>query len=283
MTQEWQVDGPRVLDFGAEHEPVHELQVSIVGGRVDVVAHDDSPTARVEITEVEGRPLELRWDAGTLTITHHPRDDGASLIEMLHRSFMRTATARTVLSICVPRGTRTALSTVSADGLVSGIRGRLKASTVSGGMTLSDLKGDLDLNTVSGDIECEGVAGPLRVNAVSGTVTVQGAELPEVRISTVSGDIVLDLLTPRSTVTSSSVSGDVTVRAPLTGYDVVASTASGQVVLDGHELSRADRRGPQRRRRVTEGDLALAITAHAVSGNVVLLRADPQDARPAAS
>jgi len=33
-----------------------------VGGRVDVVTHTDSPTARVEIAEVTGGPIRVRWD-----------------------------------------------------------------------------------------------------------------------------------------------------------------------------------------------------------------------------
>ena len=54
--QEWRIEGPRVLDIGGEGERVERLEVGIVAGRVDVVTHDDSPTARVEVTEVEGLP-----------------------------------------------------------------------------------------------------------------------------------------------------------------------------------------------------------------------------------
>ena len=47
--QEWRIEGPEVLDIGDENERVGKLEVGIVGGRVDVVTHDDSPTARLEV------------------------------------------------------------------------------------------------------------------------------------------------------------------------------------------------------------------------------------------
>jgi hypothetical protein len=66
------------------------------------------------------------------------------------------------------------------------------------------------------------------------------------------------------------VSGDVTVRSPLGGYDVRATTPGGQVVVDGRELRHgAYAAGGQ----LTEGDGALRVRANAVSGNVVVLRA----------
>ena len=57
MAQEWQIDGPKVLDIGDEFETVSKLKIGLVAGRVDIVTHDDSPTARLEVHEVEGRPL----------------------------------------------------------------------------------------------------------------------------------------------------------------------------------------------------------------------------------
>jgi len=274
MTQEWQIDGPKFLDIGDENERVRDLKVGVVGGRVDVVTHDDSPTARIEVTEVEGVPLLVTWEGatGTLKVTHG-KDSDKNLLDMVKRTFENFSRNRVRVSISVPAETRTNVSTVSAEALVSGIRGTVKANTVSGTVTLSDLQGELDLNTVSGNVECNQLAGPLAVNAVSGAVTVQDSDLPRVKINTVSGDITLDLTTSRSQVKSNSVSGDVTVRAPLTGFDVVGNTASGQVVVDGRQLSRGGQHGHDKGGRLREGDGALEIKANAVSGNIVVLRA----------
>ena len=80
MTQEWRIEGPRVLDIGDEHERVGKLEVGIVGGRVDVVTHDDSPTARVEITHVEGLPVKVTWDGITLRVLHGKEWDNNNIM-----------------------------------------------------------------------------------------------------------------------------------------------------------------------------------------------------------
>lgn len=293
MAHQWLIDGPKVLDIGDEHERVASLKVGIVGGRVDVVTHDDSPTARLEISEVAGAPLRVTWDGATLKVTHG-KDTESGVIEMIRRQLDPGSRNRVTLSISVPVESRANVSTVTAAALVSGIRGRVRANTVSGTLTLSDLAGDVDLNTVSGNVECHQLSGPLAANAVSGSVTVHASTLPKVRINTVSGDIALDLANARAEIASNSVSGDVTVRAPDGGFDVAANTATGQVVVhgrkldgrSGHASSAADPHSEEpwqsglpfgggkhpRGARLREGDGALQIKANAVSGNLIVLR-----------
>jgi hypothetical protein len=272
-----------VLDIGDEDERVTRLEVGVVGGRVDVVTHDDSPTARVEVTEVEGLPVRVTWDGGTLRVIHG-RDNDANLMEMLRKTFESFGRNRVKVSISVPVETRASVSTVSAAAVISGLREHVKVNTVSGPLTVSALEGHIDLNTVSGGVDGDDLTGPATVNTVSGSVTLQGSELPDVKINTVSGDIALDLTSGASRIKSNSVSGDVTVRAPLRGFDVVGNTASGQVVVDGRRLSQPNwgHGGHQRGGgHLREGDGALEIKANAVSGSIVVLRADrrtePQD------
>src|SRR5450631_2238090 len=77
MAQEWQIDGPKVLDIGGEFETVGKLKLGLVAGRVDIITHDDSPTARLEVHEVTGLPLQVTWDGWTLKITHVKDKDGS--------------------------------------------------------------------------------------------------------------------------------------------------------------------------------------------------------------
>lgn len=66
MAQEkWLVDEPKVIDTGI----VRTLRVGLVGGQVDVVAHDE-PTARVEVHSVSGKQLKIEVDGDTLTVDH---------------------------------------------------------------------------------------------------------------------------------------------------------------------------------------------------------------------
>jgi hypothetical protein len=276
MAQEWQIDGPKVLDIGDEFETVTKLKLGIVAGRVDIVTHDDSPTARLEVHEVCGPALLVTWDASTLKVSH-VKDKNGSLWEAV-KSFGQDKGRRSVrISISVPATTDVSASTVSAEALINGVRATVKANTVTGLITLDDITGNVDANTVSGDIECHALEGGFKGNSISGALTVQASHLGQIRLITVSGDITLDLTDGRAQIQSNSVSGDLTVRIPSGGgYDVAAHTASGHVVIDGQSLN-GD--APyQHGGQLSDGDKALVIKANSVSGNVVVLRAtDVQD------
>jgi hypothetical protein len=279
MAQEWQIDGPKVLDIGDEHETVRKLKLGLVAGRVDIVTHDDSPTARLEVHEVAGQPLLVTWDGSTLKVSH-VKEKNASLWESV-LSFTQDKGRRSArVSISVPATTLVNASTVSAEALINGVRATVKANTVTGVITLDDITGDVDANTVSGDIECHDLTGDFKGNSVSGALTVQASRLGQIRLNTVSGDIALDLTDGRAQIQSNSVSGDVTVRVPAGGgYDVAAHTATGHVVIDGQSMN-GD--APfQRGGQLSDGDKALVIKANSVSGNVVVLRATGiQDTAP---
>lgn len=266
MAQEWSVSSPRVLDIGGDGERVRALSVAVVGGHVDVVTHADSPTARVEFASVEGTSVKVAWDGEKLKITHGV--DAQRILDRVRQAFEGLERNRVQVSISVPEDASVSVSTVSAGGLIAGSRSGAKANTVSGSITLDDIEGPVDVNTVSGDVECGHLHGSLRVKSVSGAVTAQRSDVPDVSISTVSGDVTLDLLNTAVIIGSNSVSGDVTVRAPHDGYDVTANTATGQVVIDGHTIDKQSRPSSG---RLTDGNAGLRLKATAVSGNVVVL------------
>jgi hypothetical protein len=251
---------------------------------VDIVTHDDSPTARLEVHEVSGPPLLVDWDGWTLKISHVKEKDG-NFWDNMKSLGLDKGRRRARISISVPATTDISASTVSAEALINGARAKVKTNTVTGSLTLDDIVGDVDANTVSGDIECHGLQGDFKGNSVSGALTVQASRLRQIRLNTVSGDITLDLTHGGAQIQSNSVSGDVTVRIPQGGgYDVAARTASGHIVIDGQSM---DGNAPhQHGGRLIEGDKALVIKANSVSGNVVVLRttgvqdavADIQDA-----
>jgi len=277
MAQDWQIDGPKVLDIGNENETVRKLKLGLVSGRVDIVTHDDSPTARLEVHQVSGQPLLVTWAGSTLQVSHVKDKDG-NLWESM-KSFSQDMGKRSArISISVPATTEISANTVSADALINGARARVKANTVTGGITLDDITGNVDANTVSGDIECHGLEGDFTGGSVSGELTVQASSLNKVKLNTVSGDITLDLTDGRAQIQSNSVSGDVTVRIPSGGgFDVSARTAVGQVVIDGQSMH--GNASHQRGGVLSEGNKALVIKSNSVSGNVVLLRkTDIQDA-----
>lgn len=288
MAEHWSIDGPKVLDVGGDGESVLALDVSLIGGHVDVVTHDDSPTARVEVTQVHGTPLEVTWDGSGLQVSHSPVAGGlaglgnlselfgsgsAAVLAALKTRFTAFDHNVSRLSVSVPVGARVTVRTVSAGALVSGVGADVVVKTVSGSLMVDDVTGRTSITTVSGDVEARGLVGTTSVSSVSGAVTVSGSSLSAADLKTVSGDITLDLTNPTSVIATSSVSGDLTVRAPYAGYDVTASSVSGSVVAGDQRL---DNGRPTSKARLRAGDGGLAVTTKTVSGSVTLLQAGPR-------
>lgn len=289
MPEQWLVDGPRVIDVGSERDRVEKVVVAIIGGTVDVVTHDDSFGARVEVSSVEGLPLRVSWDGRTLKVMHG-KDAQTSVLDTLRRLVERVDGQRVEVSLSVPASAHVTLATVSAPIVANGLRRGLTANTVSGEMTISDVHGSTIVNTVSGSTECADLVGEVKLNSVSGAITVQGSDIPKARINTVSGEIALDLVNTHVDVQSNSVSGDVTIRAPFSGYAVTASSATGQVIVDGQSL-RGGKRGrmpsggtadgaPGQSGTLRSGAESLRLRANSVSGDVILLQGRHTGAGP---
>lgn len=276
MAEQWQVDGPRVVEVGSAAEPVLRLHVGLIGGRVDVIAHDtsgpsdpdDAQCVRVEVTRVHGRPLDVSWRDGELWVGH-PKVKWDSIFDGL-KSLSR-GEAEAELSIAVPAGVRVHLSTVSADGLLSGLRAPVTVHTVSGEVVVDQVSGEVGARTVSGRIDVRGLDGSLSGNSVSGSLTVQASRLPRLDAKTVSGELVVDLERTPSTLHVKTVSGDLVVRIPTdAGYRLDARTVSGAIVADGRRL-RSGRPGPPQG-EIRDGDESVRVSATSVSGDVTLLR-----------
>ncbi|WP_347754449.1 DUF4097 family beta strand repeat-containing protein [Agrococcus sp. ProA11] len=260
ITERWTItEGQsRVIDLDA----VTALRVGIVGGSVDIVAHDE-PTARVEVHRVEGRDLTVALEQGRLSISH-PRVSWDDVWESVKA--LVGVRARVELSIVVPRQVAVSLGQVTASALVSGLRSRASLSTVSGPIQVESHTGDLDLNTVSGDLEISGGSGRLSVHAVSAGVAASGA-LDVVGIDTVSGEVLLDLHGAPRSISANSVSGDVTVRVDAgQGVNATTRTVSGRGSIAGIAMPK---RGG---REVIAGEHPVDFSASTVSGNVTLVR-----------
>lgn len=225
MAQEkWIVSGPKTIEL----DHIDELKVSLVGGTVDVIAHDE-PGARIEVHSVSGRDLKITTDGGLLEIDH-PQLRWDNFIEVF-KSFVGKASAD--VSIAVPRGTRLRFGVVNATALVSGLAAPASVSTVNGDVTVADHEGELKLNSVNGELSVQGHRGRLVVNTVSGDVTAAG-EVTRASIDGVSGAVFLDLDGVPEQVDVNNVSGDVTIR--LAADAPSRATVSGvwsSVRLDG--------------------------------------------------
>ena len=283
---QWTVSEPDRITI---EETVTALHVRIIDGAVNVVAAEGP--ARLEVTELEGDPLQVTLEDGVLTVTYknlHWAELGESVKSVqsvqaakdLFSSLRRKR--RAVVSLAVPAGAEVRIGSVSADATVSGVAGRVAVHGASGATTLVGLSGRTEANSFSGDVDVQSVSGELKVKTVSGGLTVVAGTADKVSANSVSGAVTLDLdvATPTD-IRVSTVSGAVGVRLPsLTDAKVEAGSNSGDVSSTFEQLKVSGTWGAKKLSgQLGTGKGSLQVTT--VSGAVTVLhRPDAEDDGP---
>ncbi|MFF4545286.1 DUF4097 family beta strand repeat-containing protein [Streptomyces sp. NPDC001406] len=267
---EWSVTEPTKLTFD---DPVSELHVRIVNGAVNVMGTDQG-AAHLEISDMEGPPLVVTQEGGTLTVAYEDLPWKGFLKWLDRKGWRRSA----VVSLAVPAQTRVEVGVVGAGAVVSGIRGHSDIKGVTGDTTLVALSGPVRASTVSGNLEAQSVTGDLRFNSVSGDLTVVDGSGSSVRADSVSGSMIIDLDPDGPTdVRLTSVSGEIAIRLPHPAdAEVEANTASGSIsnAFDGLRVH-----GQWGAHKIT-GRLGAGtgrLRATTVSGSIALLRRPPRE------
>ncbi|MGY0058538.1 DUF4097 family beta strand repeat-containing protein [Streptomyces sp. LZ34] len=269
----WSLTEPQKLTFD---DPVSTLQVRVVGGTVNVVGTDTGP-ARLELAEIDGPPLTVTHEDGTLRVGYDDVPWKGWLKWLDHKGWNRTVH----LTLAVPTGTSASVGAVGAGAVVSGLTGRTDVHGVSGDITLLGLNGPVRADTVSGRVEVQAVTGRLRFSSVNGDLTVIEGSGESVRADTVSGDIVLDLApatTPNGAdIALNTVSGEIAIRLPHPAdAKVEAHTASGAVSNAFEDLRVTGQWGAKKiSGRLGAGNGRLKATT--VSGAIALLRRAPTE------
>ncbi|GAA1796328.1 DUF4097 family beta strand repeat-containing protein [Agromyces lapidis] len=261
----------RVIDL----ELVRKLKVGLIGGKVDLIAHDE-PGARIEITGVTGKDLLVRIDGDALEIDH-PQLRWDNFIEAF-KGWAGNAKAQ--VSILAPRDVALKLGVVSGDALVSGFTTDAKLSTVSGELVLDNHEGDVELSSVSGEISAGNHTGRITGHTVSGDLVATG-DVRSFNVDTVSGNMMLDAFGTPDRIDTNTVAGDLTVRFEGgSGARYRVNTVGGTVLIDDTTIKGVLGKGFE---RVT-GELAgrwLDLGANSVSGSISVIRREPA-AQPAA-
>ncbi|MCD0482900.1 DUF4097 family beta strand repeat-containing protein [Streptacidiphilus sp. ASG 303] len=274
---QWTVNGPERITFD---EPVDVLRVRTVSGAVHVVAGDGP--ARLEVSELDGPPLVVTHEGGTLTVAyeeltrwefssqHFSLKGIASLVDSWRRR------RHAVVSLAVPAAARVELVSVGADVVVSGIAGPVAVRGAGGDTTLVRVSGPVEAQSVSGSVEAQAVSGDLKVQTVSGELTVVEASGPRLHAHSVSGSMTVDLDgRGPADVRLNTVSGEVAVRMPHPADTRVdAGSTSGEMSSAFDELRMGGTWGARRLSgRLGAGTGRLQVTT--VSGSVALLRRPP--------
>ncbi|WP_043266076.1 DUF4097 family beta strand repeat-containing protein [Streptomyces sp. CT34] len=263
---EWSVSAPRKLEI---EEPVSTLEVRLAGGTVNVVGTCDGGPARLEISELDGPPVMVSCQDGTLSIGYEDLPLKGFLKYLDRKGWRRDA----VVSVAVPAATRVEVAVVGAAAVVSGVSGRTELRGVNGEGTLVGLSGPVKAETVTGNVVAQSLTGDLRFNSVSGDLTVIDGTGGTVRADSVSGDMVIDLDPAAVTdVSLTTVSGEIAIRLPdPADARVEANTASGAVANAFDDLRVSGQWGAK---KIT-GSLGAGtgrLKATTVSGALSLLR-----------
>ena len=253
----------RVIDV----EAVRTLKVGLVGGQIDVVAHDE-PGARIEVHGVTVKDLRIEVSGDVVEIDH-PQLRWDNFLEVF-RNF-GAGGPKAEISVAVPRSVALTLGVVSASALVAGLATDAKLNTVSGDILVDGLRGDLSVNAVSGDVQVRGLEGALSANSVSGDVAATGA-IRKATIDTVSGAMLVDSSGPIATVNLNTVSGGSTIRLD-EGFpaNYVTRSVSGRVQIDGVKRSTSTPTNYVDSVGELSGMFA-DVRANSVSGDITVLR-----------
>lgn len=261
----------RVIDI----ETVRSLKVSLVGGQVDIVAHDE-PGARIEVHGVTIKDLRIEIDGDSLEIDH-PQLRWDNFLQAF-RNFAPGG-PKAEISVAVPRDIALTLGVVSASALVAGLHTDARLNTVSGDVLVDGLTGDLSVNAISGDVQARRLDGALSANSVSGDIAVTGA-VRRASIDTVSGAMLVDATGAVQTINLNTVSGNATVRLDDDlAANYVVRTVSGRVLVDGQSHSGT----ALTTFSGSTGELAgsfVDVRANSVSGDVTVLRRGSSGVRP---
>ena len=252
----------RVIDL----ELVRKLKVTLIGGKVDVIAHDE-PGARIEVTGVTGKDLKVEIDGDVVEIDH-PQLRWDNFIDVF-KGWVGNAKAE--VSILAPRHVVMKLGVVSGDALVSGFTNDAKLSTVSGDLVLDNHEGDVEVSSVSGEISAGNHVGRIVGHSVSGDIVATG-DVRSFHADTVSGNMILDAYGTPDRVDTNTISGDLTVRfEPGSGARYRVNSVGGTVLIDDTTIRGMLGKGFE---RVT-GELSgrwLDLGANSVSGSISVTR-----------
>lgn len=269
----WTLNQPEHLELAGE---VHRLTVSLVAGRLSVVATDGP--ARVEVSKTGDAPLVVRLEDGVLSVQHpYPKTWPGILQPLwwwLNGGGHRLASE---VSIAVPVHTASDLRVSSGSIVASGLQGDLALDCVSGRITMLGAGGQINSKVVSGTIEALGCAGEMRLETVSGEITLADSATRRLHAKTISGALTADLDNPPrdSDILLETVSGEITIRVREdSDLSVHLAATSGRVAnafpsLERDECARSNRWS--RSLRGTIGTGAGRLHANATSGNISLL------------
>jgi Putative adhesin len=261
----WTVDAPTSLDF----DDVTALQVRLIAGTVAVMATADRPS--VVVSDISGRPLQVDYESGTLTIAYETLSWERLLdwLKPLHDS--------AAITVTVPAECPIQLGVVSASAVVCGLNSGASVKGVSGEITLDGVTGQVQAGTISGALEGRDVDGAVRFKSVSGDLTLADGSLTLLEADNVNGQIAADVsLAAAGAMRISTIAGDVTLRLPADSDTRVRLHSTAGNVRSEFDSLRTTISPGSHTVSGNVGGGSGRVSVNSVSGDVTLLRRAPR-------
>jgi hypothetical protein len=252
--------------------PSGRFALRLPAGSVSIVGIDGD---LAKVRDLSGRPLSERFqiNADEKSLELVVRNKIAVTFAIGNLEIGGGHSAELVVEL--PRNTRVAVDTASADVSVTGIAGPGRYRTASGDLILQDVAGNLEIEAVSADIRVEATAAiELSGRTISGDATVRAPRLTRLEMNTTSGDMRIDAeLNGSGPFAIKSISGDVTL-VSRGGLQVEGQSVTGDLMTD---LQHKASSGPGRRILVV-GKPTATLAFKSVSGDLRVVEA--RDAAP---
>jgi hypothetical protein len=262
----WTVDGPASLDF----DEVTDLKVRLVGGTVAVLATDDRPS--VAIPEHRGRPLQVSYEDGALTISYESLSWDGLL------GFLKPKHDTVAVTVTVPAHCPIELGVLSASAVVSGLSAGASVRGMSGDITLDGVTGDVTAETMSGEVSACDIDGEIRFRSMSGGLTLAGGALDCLEANSMSGQVTADVtLGAAGSMRINTMSGDVTLRLPADSDARVRLQSTSGAVRSEFASLRTVRAPASQAATGNVGAGTGRVSVTTVSGSVTLLRRSPAE------
>ncbi|GAA0811552.1 DUF4097 domain-containing protein [Colwellia sp. D2M02] len=166
------------------------------------------------------------------------------------------------------------LSSISGNISSSDLSGKISLSVVSGDIDDNNSQGRLQIKTVSGHIVSESVASEVSLNIVSGDSDLSLADVVELRVSTVSGDVDVKLaLKDKGLLKASSVSGNLQFifQKDINADFALESNVGGDLINKLSDVKAKEAKyGPSSTLNFQMGDGSSTVRVNTVSGNVIV-------------
>jgi hypothetical protein len=230
-----------------------------------VLATDDSPS--VVVSDINGRPLQVSYEAGALTIGY----DALSWERLL--DWLNPAGDTAAVTVTVPAHCPIQLGVVSASAVVCGLSSGAAVKGVSSEITLDGIAGDVLADTISGALEGRDVEGSVCFKSVSGDLTLANGSLTQLQADNISGQIAADVsLAADGGMRVSTISGNVTLRLPVESDTRVRLHSTSGNVRSEFDSLRTTMSPGSHTVSGNLGDGSGNVSVNSVSGAVTLLR-----------